>query len=180
MRTYYLEAAVAGNPASLVAPVREALAAADPGLLLNEVTTLPARMARDTSRERVVAYLSSSFAALTLLLASVGLYGVLAYDVTRRTKEIGVRMALGAVPAALRWSILSRGLAITGAGVGIGLGGAAALAPALRALLFGVSPLSVSTFLLVPLVFLLASIVASFVPARRATRVDPLVALRSE
>jgi predicted permease len=180
MRGYYMEARVSGDPAALVAAVRDAVRRAEPSLLTNDITTIATRLARDTGRERVVAYLASSFAVLTLLLAALGIYGVLAYDVARRTKEIGVRMALGAQRGELTTFILGRSLGLTIAGVAIGLAGAAALARYLQGMLFGISAFDPSTFAIVPLVFVSVAVMASYLPARRATRVDPLVALRCE
>src|SRR6185436_10737630 len=107
---------VNGDPSSLLAAVRSAVLRAEPALLANDISTLPARLARDTARERVVAYLSWGFALLTLLLASLGIYGVLAYDVARRTKEIGVRMALGARRTEVTWIVLREAMIVTVAG----------------------------------------------------------------
>jgi predicted permease len=180
MRGYYMEARVNGDPSLFVAAVRNAVHGAEPGLFVNDMTTMPGRLVRETIRERVVAYLASSFALLTLLLASLGIYGVLSYDVTRRTREIGVRAALGAQRSELTLLILSEGIGMTVAGVVVGLAGAAVLARYLQGMLFGVSALSFSTFLLVPLVFLAVAATAAYLPARRAMRVDPMIALRYE
>jgi predicted permease len=180
MRGYYMEARVNGDPGSRVALVRDAVHRAEPSLLTDDITTMPTRLARDTGRERVVAYLASSFAVLTLLLASLGIYGVLAYDVARRTKEIGVRMALGAQRAEVTTLMLKHGLGLAVVGLAIGLAGAAALARYLQSLLFGVSALGLSSFILVQLVFIAVTAIASYAPARRATHVDPLIALRSD
>jgi predicted permease len=180
MRGYYMEARVNGDPSLFVAAVRDAVRRAEPGLLVNDMTTMPGRLARDTTRERVVAYLSSSFALLTLLLASLGIYGVLSYDVARRTREIGVRAALGAQRSELTLLILGEGIGMTAAGIVVGLAGAAVLARYLQGMLFGVSALSFSSFVMVPLVFLTVAAAAAYLPARRAMRVDPMIALRYE
>ena len=137
-------------------------------------------MARDLSRERVVAYLTFSFGLLTLLLASLGLYGVLSYGVARRTQEIGVRMALGARRSEVMGSVLGQSLRLTTAGNALGLAGAAAASRYLSGMLFDVAPLDPATFLGVGGTFVLVMTLAAYVPARRATRVDPLVALRCE
>ncbi len=163
-----------------VAAIRDAVRRAEPGLLVNDMTTMPGRLARDTMRERVVAYLSSSFAVLTLLLASLGIYGVLSCEVTRRTKEIGVRAALGAQRSEVTLLILGEGIGMTAAGLVVGLAGAGVLARYLQGMLFGVSALSFSAFAIVPLVFLAVAAAAAYLPARRAMRVDPMVALRYE
>ena len=180
MHSYYMEARVNGNPSSFVAAVRSAVRRSEPALLANDISTMPARLARDTARERLVAYLASGFALLTLLLASLGIYGVLAYEVARRTKEIGIRMALGARRAEVARILLRETLGVTVTGVVVGLAGAAILARYLTALLFGVSALSVSAFLIVPLVFAAVAAASAYLPARRAMSVDPIVALRYE
>jgi predicted permease len=180
MRGYYLEARVTGSPEVSVGPIREAVRAAEPGLLIDDVTTIRARLARDTGRERLVAYLALGFAGLTLGLASLGIYGVLAYDVTRRTKEIGLRMALGARRTDVIARVVKDGLGLTVIGLPIGLVGAVASAQYIQGMLVGVSPLSVLSLALVSLVFVAVALAASFWPARRAMGVDPLAALRGD
>jgi predicted permease len=178
MRSYYMEARVNGNPSSLVEAVRSAVRRAEPALLPNYISTMPALLARDTARERLVAYLASGFALLTLLLASLGIYGVLAYEVARRTKEIGIRMALGARRAEVMRILLRETLGVTITGLIVGLVCAALLAGYLKTLLFGVSALSISAFLIVPLVFAVVAAGSAYLPARRAMQVDPMTALR--
>jgi predicted permease len=180
IRVYSMEARVNGDPSGFVAAVRNAIRRAEPGLVVNDLSTMPTRLGRDTARERVVAYLSLSFAFLTLLLASLGIYGVLAYNVARRTKEIGVRIALGARRSEVTLLILSEALGVTVAGVVVGLGAAAILSRYLQAMLFGVSALSLSSFAIVPALFAILAAASAYVPARRAMNVDPLVALRYE
>ena len=180
IRVYSMEVRVNGNPSNYVAAVRNAVRRSEPSLIVNDVTTIPARLARDTVRERVVAYLSLSFALLTLLLASLGLYGVLAYNVTRRTTEIGVRIALGARRTEVLRLVLGEALGVTIAGLVIGLAGAAVLARYLEGMLFGVPPLSLLSFAIVPFLFVVVAAVSSYVPARRAMSVDALEALHYE
>ena len=175
-----LDVRVAGDPRQVVAAVREAIRRAEPGLLLNDVGLMSARFERDLSRERLVAYLAFSFGLLTLLLASLGLYGVLSYGVSRRTQEIGVRMALGARRAEVMGSVLAQSTKLTAMGMALGLLGAAAVARYLSGMLFGVAPLDPMTFVAVAGTFALVMTLAAYMPARRATRVDPLVALRCE
>ncbi len=175
-----LDVRVAGDPRQVIADVRTAIRGSEPGLLLIDVGLMSARVARDLSRERVVAYLAFSFGLLTLLLASLGLYGVLSYGVTRRTQEIGVRMALGARRAEVMGSVLRQSLRLTIAGIALGLAGAAAVSRYLSGMLFEVAPLDPVAFLAVGGTFGLVMTLAAYVPARRATRVDPLVALRCE
>jgi predicted permease len=178
IRSYAMEVRVNGNPSSFVNAVRNAVRRAEPALLANDMSTMRTRLARDTARERLVAYLASSFAFLTLLLASLGLYGVLAYEVARRTKEIGVRIALGARRTEVTRILVHDALGVTVTGVVAGLLGAAILARYLQTLLFGVTALSISAFAVVPVVFAAVAAAAAYFPARRAMKVDPMVALR--
>jgi predicted permease len=175
-----LDVRVAGDPRQAVAAVRDAIRRAEPGLLLGDIGLMSARLERDLSRERLVAYLAFSFGLLTLLLASLGVYGVLSYGVSRRTQEIGVRMALGARRAEVMGIVLAQSLRLTGVGIALGLLGAAAVARSLSGMLFGVAPLDPMTFVAVAGTFALVMTLAAYVPARRATKVDPLVALRCE
>jgi predicted permease len=171
---------VAGDPSASVSAIRDALRRAEPALLVGSVDMMSARLERDLTRERIVAYLAFSFGVLTLLLASIGLYGVLSYGVARRTQEIGVRMALGARPVEVMRLVLGNGARLTGVGMAIGLAGAAACARYLSGMIFGVTPLDVSTFAAVCAAVTVVTMVAAYIPARRATKVDPLIALRSE
>jgi predicted permease len=175
-----LDVRVAGDPRQVVADVRTAIRRSDPGLLLLDVGLMSARVERDLSRERVVAYLAFSFGLLALFLASMGLYGVLSYGVTRRTQEIGVRMALGARRGEVMASVLRQSLRLTIAGIALGLAGAAAASRSLSGMLFEVAPLDPVAFLAVGATFVVVMTLAAFLPARRATTVDPLVALRCE
>ena len=175
-----LDVRVAGDATLAVAAVRDAIRRTEPGLLLGDIATMSARLDRDLSRERIVAYLAFAFGALTLLLASLGLYGVLSYGVTRRTQEIGVRMALGARPTEVMGSVLAQSVRLTLIGIVLGLLGAAAAARYLSGMLFGVASMDPMMFATVTCVFVFVMMLAAYVPARRATRVDPLVALRCE
>jgi ABC-type antimicrobial peptide transport system permease subunit len=124
--------------------------------------------------------LIGSFAALALVLSAVGIYGVVMYGVTQRTRDIGVRMALGARPAQVLGSILRDGMRLAVIGLAIGIGGALALTRVLRAQLFETSPTDPTTFGAIVVLLAAVAAVASWLPARRATRVDPMVALRTE
>jgi ABC-type antimicrobial peptide transport system permease subunit len=118
--------------------------------------------------------------AMALAISLIGIYGVVSYAVSQRTREMGIRLALGAQKAALRWMFVRSALVLTGVGVVIGLGAAAALVRVMKTLLFGISPLDPLTFLAVPLILATAAGLASYLPARRAAGVDPVEALRAE
>jgi putative ABC transport system permease protein len=132
------------------------------------------------ARERFYAVILGVFASVAALLAAIGIYGVLAYAVAQRTQEIGVRMALGAEARQVMALILRRGLALTAIGLTIGLIGAAASARYLQSMLFGIEAHDAGTFMAVAVAFTVVALVASYFPARRATTVDPVVALRHE
>jgi len=118
------------------------------------------------------------FAAVALLLAAIGVYGVLGYTVAERTREIGIRIALGARPDRVLGLVVREGMLLALAGIGVGLAGAWLLVRLLRSLLFGVGPTDLVTFVVVPVGLLLVALAASYVPARRATQIDPVTALR--
>lgn len=166
--------------AAAISSLRAALHDVDPLAPLAGVTTMETLAADAVALPRVYALLLGIFAAAALLLALVGVYGVMAYSVAQRQREIGVRLALGAAPGAIRGLILRRGGALVAAGLIAGLGGAAAMTGLLRALLFGVPPLDVVTFGGVALLLGGMALLACWVPAGRATRVDPVVVLREE
>jgi len=144
------------------------------------VQSFRAQVADSLVRERLVAMLSGFFGAVAALLAMLGLYGVVSYGVTQRTREIGIRTALGAAPSAVLALVLRQSLLLTAIGVALGVGAAGLGTRYFEAMLFGLEPLDPATFMAVPCGFALLSAVAAYVPARRATRVDPLIALRQE
>jgi predicted permease len=169
-----------GDPMRLAPAVREAMQRIDRDLPLVSLRTIDDIAANSVAQPRFRAALIGAFAVLALVLALIGIYGVLAYAVGQRTREFGIRMALGArTPDVLRL-VLGDGLRITLAGVAMGLGAAAGLTGYLRTMLWGVKPLDPVTFVAVPAVLLIAGLAACYIPARRATKVDPLVALRYE
>jgi len=151
---------------------------ADAGLY--NVATMDQLVSNSLSRPRMYASLLGIFAGVAVVLAGVGIYGVIAYAVTQRTREIGIRMALGAQRFEVVKLVLGQSLAWTVIGIVLGLGGAAVVTRYLEGLLYGLTPLDAPTFVAASVTFLLIALVASYVPARRATRVDPVVALRSE
>jgi ABC-type antimicrobial peptide transport system permease subunit len=118
--------------------------------------------------------------SMALVLGVIGIYGVVSYGVSQRRREVGIRLALGAPRGEVRWMFVRSALVLTGIGVAIGLGGAAGLTQLMKSLLFGVSPMDPVTFVSIPLVLVACAVLASYLPARRAARVDPMEALRSE
>jgi putative ABC transport system permease protein len=164
-----------------VAPtIRKAVAAIDPQLAVFSVRTMEAMLDADAAQPRLTAWLVGLFAALALLLAAIGVYGVLAYLVAQRRQEIGVRMALGAQPGAVVQLVLGHALRLAAAGVALGVVAALILGPYLASQLFGVNPRDTATLTGVAAALIAVAVIASYLPARRATRVDPLIALRAE
>jgi ABC-type antimicrobial peptide transport system permease subunit len=153
---------------------------ADSRLPIFDVKTLTEQVDDSLVQERLVASLSTLFGMLALLLTCVGLYGLVAYSVARRTHEIGIRMALGAERVNVLKLVVGEGLDLTLVGVGLGIAGALVLTRFLSSLLYGVNPADPLTFVVVPLILVVVAVTASYIPARRATRVDPMVALRYE
>jgi predicted permease len=170
----------AAAPSSLVPDVRRAIHEVDPHQPLAAVRTMEEVLGSVTAQRRTEMILLTSFAALALLLAALGIYGVLSYFVVQHTPEIGVRMALGAQRRDVLRLVVGKGMALALAGVGLGLAGAFALTRLMQSWLFGVDASDPLTFASIALLLTLVAFVACLVPARRATRVDPMVALRYE
>jgi predicted permease len=169
-----------GNVKRLEKSVREIITRLDPTQPVFDVRTMDERVAETWATHRLLTFLLAIFAGLALLLAAVGLYGVLAYTAFRRLREIAVRLALGARPAHIRGLVLGHGLRLFGVGIVVGALAVAASAGLIRSFLFGVSPLDPQTYLAVGLILSLVTILAAWLPARRASRVDPMIALRAE
>ncbi len=168
------------DPASLTDAVRREIAAVDPEQPISHVTTMDQTLSQSVAPRRFNTLMLGIFAFIALVLATVGIYGVIAYSVTQRTHEVGIRMALGAGRGDVVRLIVAQGLRLTLAGVGLGIIGALALTRFLSSLLFSVKPTDPLTFILVSLILTGVAILASYIPARRATKVDPVVALRYE
>jgi putative ABC transport system permease protein len=169
-----------GDPLALVPAVRGAIRALDPDLPLVEVATLEQTLAGSLAQRRFTLSLLALFAALALVLAAVGIYGTVALGVVERTHEIGVRLALGGDRGDVLRLVLGQGLGLTLAGVALGLAGALAARRVLAALLFEIAPGDPLTWAAVPAVLAAVALAASWLPARRATAVDPVVALHQE
>jgi putative ABC transport system permease protein len=168
------------DPLTVAGGLGAAVHAVDPTIPVYDVRTLESVVAENTVSRRLSATLIASFAGLALLLAGVGVYGVMAYSVSQRNHEIGIRMALGAKPEDVLQMIGRHGVLLAGIGIGAGILGAAALTRLIAALLFRVSALDITTYVLGAGTLLVIVILASWIPAKRATRIDPIVALRYE
>ncbi len=169
-----------GDPGTVIAAVRGAMQSLDPDIALYDVDTLDAALVQTVATPRFQAVLIGSFGAIALLLAALGLYALIAYQVQQRTNEIGVRVALGATRRGIAGLILRRAAALTLSGIAIGLVGALLTGRFLKALLFEIGTTDPSVYLGVPMLLIVVALIASWVPARRAMRVDPAVALRYE
>jgi predicted permease len=171
---------VPGAEASVARRAEEVLRATDPDIMVRSTTTLSAEVAGKTSRERLLLGLSSGFAALAILLAAVGLYGTLAYMVTCRTREIGVRLAFGARRDTILRMVVGDALRLAAVALVVGVPLSLAVGYSLRAFLFGVTPTDAAALVGSCLVLTIATLLAAYLPARRAAAVDPIIALRSE
>jgi putative ABC transport system permease protein len=171
---------VSGDPMSLVAAVSREIHTVDPDQPISVIATMAKLIGEETDQRRVGMILLATFAGIALLLSALGIYGVLAYFVAQRTREIGVRVALGARTRDVMKMVMKQGMRLTLFGVGIGLIGGLALARLMKSLLFGVSATDSLTFVVVAALLAVVAMAACYIPARRATKVDPVVALRCE
>jgi putative ABC transport system permease protein len=169
-----------GDPAAVTTALRRVIQSNDPDMPLYEVHTMTEAIDQGLWDNRVWVTLMSVFATLALIIAAVGIYGVMAYSVAQRTQEIGIRMALGAARQDVLRLVVGQAMRLTILGVGIGLAGAYAVTRLMASVLFGVSATDPPTFIGVTVILALSSIVAAWLPAERATRVDPMIALRSQ
>jgi predicted permease len=168
------------DPAVLTAPIRAAVQAVDPSQAVSQIRTMSEMVSESLAPRRFVVTLLGIFAGMALLMAVIGLYGVISYSVTQRTQEIGIRMALGAQRSEILGMVIGQGMRLAGIGAGVGLAASLAISRVLQNQLFHVSPFDPLTFTATALVLIGAALLASYVPARRATRVDPMDALRYE
>jgi putative ABC transport system permease protein len=169
-----------GDPGLLVGSIRSAVAHVDPHLPVFHIRTFEEQVELGLGKEHFLARLLVVFALVALCLAGAGLFGLISYTTQRATHDIGVRIALGALPSQVQWMVVKRGFALTISGLILGLGAGLWLTRILASLLFGVSATDPITFLAVAAVMLAVAFIANYVPSRRATRVDPLIALRAE
>jgi putative ABC transport system permease protein len=177
---HMLAVRTSGDPAKLIADVRTAIQGLDPDVPVSDVMTMEERVSQSLGTSRFLLFLLSSFAGVALILAGVGTYCSMSYAVARRTHEIGIRMALGAGRTNVLGTIIKRGTLPTVAGVGIGLAGSLAITRILSSILYGVTPSDPATYVGVTVLLTGAALFACWVPARRAAKIDPMVALRHE
>ena len=170
----------AGDAGALATAVRQAIREIDPTLSMFDLRTLEEQVGQSLQQQRMNVILLTTFGGLALLLAAIGLYGVASYAVAQRTREIGVRMALGAQPSSVLGLVLGNGLILVGVGLAVGLAAALALAGTMQTLVVGVNPRDPVTFIVTPAILGAIALLATYIPARRATRIDPLIALRTE
>jgi putative ABC transport system permease protein len=169
-----------GNPLRFVEPIRKQVLAVDPGQPISAVRTMDELAQQEEGQRRLVLLLLGVFAAAAVLLTTIGMYGTIAYWVLQRTRELGIRRALGAPIANIVWIVIGRGLILTSAGLAVGIVGSIAFTRFIQSFLFHVSPTDPLTFATVALLTLAVSLVATLIPAQRAVRVDPMEALRME
>lgn len=177
---YWLEVRSVGDPAKITGEVRAALGEIDPNLPILATQTIDEQLDNLIDRQRFVSKLAGFFAVLALTLACIGLYGVMTYSVVRRTSELGVRMALGAPRAGLLWMVLRESLVLLAIGIALGIPLSVAASRAIKAGLFGVNPVDPFTLIVAVLMMSAALLAGSYIPARRATKINPVVALRYE
>jgi putative ABC transport system permease protein len=176
----YQVARTSGDPAAVARDMVRTIRDTDPTITVFDVQTMPARMSASLARQRFATIMLGAFATFALILAIVGVYGVMSHLVTQGAHDIGVRMALGAERSSILLMVLRQGMELTVAGSVLGVIGAAALTRVMASLLFGVSTTDLTTFTAVPVILIATAMIASYIPALRATRVDPVVALRDE
>jgi predicted permease len=179
-RNMFLVIRTTHDPAGMIEPVTKEIQALDPEMPVFDVGTMDQRLHDSHARRRFLMFLLGVFAVVASILAAIGIYGVMAYSVNERTHEIGIRLALGAPPANVRQLVIRQALVLTSIGIAAGLAGAFALTRVLSSLLYGVSAIDILTFVVTPVLLGGVALLASYVPARRAAKVDPMIALRYE
>jgi putative ABC transport system permease protein len=180
MTPVYLAVRAAADPLGLAGTVRNAVWAIDPDQPLSDIRSMEQRVSGAVSQPQFNLALLATLAAIALALAAVGIYGVMSYTVAQRTHELGIRMALGATTREVRGLVVRQGMTLVAGGAAIGLGVALGLSRVLRALLYDVSPADPLTYLGVASLLAAVAALASFIPAARATRIQPIAVLRNE
>ena len=176
--TYVIQSTL--NSAAILPGIRSAMQEIDKDLPLRDVRTQTEQIEATVMQERLFATLTSAFGILALILAAIGIYGIMAYTVARRTSEIGVRMALGAHPRQVRLMVLRESGWMAIIGIAVGVGASIGLARLVRAMLYGLSPSDPTTLIGTTCLLLCIALIAAYGPARRASRIDPMQALRHE
>ena len=179
-RNMFLVIRTSRDPAGMTEAITKEIQALDPEMPVFDVSTMDQRLHNSLARRRFSMFLLGLFAVIASILAAIGIYGVIAYSVNERTHEIGIRLALGAQPSNVLQLVIRQALVLTSLGIATGLMGAFALTRVMSSLLYGVSATDVVTFVITPLVLGSVALLASSIPARRAARVDPMIALRCE
>ena len=179
-RNMFLVIRTTGDPAGMTGPITKEIQALDPEMPVFDVGTMDQRLHESLARRRFSMFLLGLFALVASILAAIGIYGVMSYSVNERTHEIGIRLALGAPPSNVRQLVIRQALVLTSLGIATGLAGAFALTRILSSLLYGVSATDVLSFVVTPLLLAAVALLASYIPARRAAKVDPMIALRCE
>jgi ABC-type antimicrobial peptide transport system permease subunit len=175
-----LSVRVTPDPQSLIAAVQRRIGRVASDIIITDTHTLAEQFDESLLQEHLISTLATAFGLLALILSAVGLYGVMAYSVARRTGEIGIRMALGALPRQVAWSILRQTLWLVAVGLAVGIPVSIFLANLVATLLYGVTPADVITHASAAAVLSAVALIASYLPARRASRIDPMIALRYE
>jgi putative ABC transport system permease protein len=176
----YFGVRIDGASTPIVASIRSLVRQLDARAMVETIAPMEQLVSNSIARPRLYAVMLNIFAAIAVVLAATGIYGVIAFAVAQRTREIAVRMALGATQRQVIGLVLGQSLTLTIAGMALGLGAAALVTRYLEQLLFGLTPVDPATFIAVFLAFALVAVIAAFIPARRAANVDPLIALRAE
>jgi putative ABC transport system permease protein len=178
--TFLLRAEPGADPLALAPSFRQAVREANPAIAVSDMQTMDAVLSRSVSRPRAMTWLLAVFSGLALTLAAIGVYGVMAYSVSERRRELAIRIALGARPGQIVRPVLGQGLAMIGVGIGLGLAGALVTSRAVGSLLYAVSPTDPAVLVGVAAVLAVVGLLACWAPALRATRVDPMIPLRAE
>jgi ABC-type antimicrobial peptide transport system permease subunit len=169
-----------GDPSKTIANLRAAVAATDPNLALFDITTIHDQVSTFMTRDELISSLTTIFSLLALVLATIGLYGVMTYNVVRRTNEIGIRLALGAQSPSVLWMVLKESLLLLALGITLGVPATLAATRTVQSQLFGLNSTDPLTFIAAALTISLVTLIAAWFPAHRATKVDPIIALRYE